>query len=140
MLVDPTLLPPVPTNVTSISGDGAVNISWNPSTGANSYTLKRSENPTGPYTVIASGITSTNYTDKGVINGTTYYYVVSAVNNLGESENSVEISIVPEPLFGDYIYEYNNDGKLTSVILPNGQTIQYEYDQNGNLKRSYIQE
>ena len=30
-----------------------------------------------------------------MINGTTYYYVVSATNSLGESPNSSQISVVP---------------------------------------------
>jgi hypothetical protein len=46
------------------------------------------------YTTIASP-TTTNYTDTGLANGTTYYYVVSAVNAAGQSGNSSQVSATP---------------------------------------------
>jgi hypothetical protein len=49
----------------------------------------------GPYTTIAS-VTATTYTDTNVTNGTTYYYVVSAVNSAGESGDSNEASATPQ--------------------------------------------
>src|SRR5207245_2585176 len=38
---------------------------------------------------------ATNYTDTGLSNGTTYYYVVSGTNNVAESANSSEASATP---------------------------------------------
>src|SRR5262249_10821531 len=48
----------------------------------------------GPYAIIATPVTN-NYTDASVLNGTTYFYVVSATNALGESTDSAQVSIVP---------------------------------------------
>ena len=62
---------------------------------ATSYRLKRSATSGGPYTVVASNIKAAQYTDSGLVNGTTYYYVVSAVNFLGESADSTEVSGTP---------------------------------------------
>ena len=70
-------------------------LSWSASTGATSYNVKRSTTSGGPYTTIASP-TTTSYTDTGLTNGTTYYYVVSAVNAAGESANSAQVSAAPE--------------------------------------------
>jgi hypothetical protein len=70
-------------------------LSWSASSGATSYNLKRSTTNGGPYTTIASP-TTTSYTDTGVTNGTTYYYVVSAVNTAGESANSSQVSATPQ--------------------------------------------
>ncbi|MGX4584649.1 fibronectin type III domain-containing protein [Paenibacillus chitinolyticus] len=72
-----------------------MDLNWN-STGAKSYKVKRSVSPGGPYALLASDLTSTTYTDTTVTNGVTYYYVVTAVNEAGESVPSPEKSIKPE--------------------------------------------
>ena len=88
------VVPPPPTNVTATAGNGQVGLSWSASSGATSYNVKRSTTSGGPYTTIASP-TTTSYTDTGVTNGTTYYYVVSAVNTAGQSANSSQVSATP---------------------------------------------
>lgn len=40
-------------------------------------------------------MTTTNFTDAGVVNGTNYFYVVSALNPAGESGNSVQAGATP---------------------------------------------
>ena len=42
-----------------------------------------------------SGVSGTSYTDSTAINGTTYFYVVTAVNFVGESLKSNEVSATP---------------------------------------------
>ena len=60
------------------------------------YLVKRSTTSDGQYTcVIIAGPSPTTYTDTTAVNGTTYYYVVSAVNCGGESANSSEVSATP---------------------------------------------
>ena len=86
-------IPPAPTGlVAAPSGKKKINLTWNASTGAISYKAKRAAVSGGPYTTIATGITSTSYLDSGLTSGTTYYYVVSAVNGAGESPNSGQAS------------------------------------------------
>jgi len=87
-------VPAAPTGLTATAGPGVkkISLSWTPSSGASSYNVKRSTVSGGPYTTIATGITTTSYTDMGLISGTTYYYVVSAVNSAGESTNSNQAS------------------------------------------------
>ncbi|GMQ61007.1 fibronectin type III domain-containing protein [Vallitalea maricola] len=87
--------PNTPQGVNAISQDTRVNIKWNKVDNADSYKIKRSTSPSGPYTVIQEDIVDLQYTDTGVINGTEYYYVVSAVNKGGESNNSLEASVIP---------------------------------------------
>jgi hypothetical protein len=69
-----------------------INLSWTANVRANSYRVKRATVSGGPYTTIASGVTSTSYSDTGRSSGSTYYYVVSAVNGMGESPNSAQAS------------------------------------------------
>src|SRR5579864_8605985 len=87
--------PAAPTNLMANAGNGQVGLSWSASSGATSYNVKRSTTSGGPYTTIASP-TTTSYTDTGVTNETTYYYVVSAVNTAGESANSSQVSAMPQ--------------------------------------------
>jgi hypothetical protein len=86
----------VPTNLTASAGDSKVTLSWNTVEGATSYNVKRSTTAGGPYTTIATNVTGTSYLDTTVANGTTYYYVVTAVDSSGnESANSNEASATP---------------------------------------------
>ena len=93
--VSSTTAPPAPTGLAASAGVSAVTLNWNASPGGTSYNIKRSTSQGGLYTTVASGVTSTSYTDTGLTNGTTYYYVVSAVNLLGESSDSAQVSATP---------------------------------------------
>ena len=86
--------PPAPTNLAATAGNAQVSLSWTASSGATSYNVKRGTVSGGPYTTVGSP-TSTSFTDTGLTNGTTYFYVVTAVNTNGESGNSNEASSTP---------------------------------------------
>lgn len=90
-----TVLPPAPAGLSAAAQTSQVFLSWNPAPRAITYNVKRATVSGGPYASGVSGITATNYTDSGVTNGTTYYYVVSAVNSFGEGANSSEVSATP---------------------------------------------
>ncbi|MBP2632061.1 MAG: hypothetical protein H6Q70_2689 [Firmicutes bacterium] len=84
-----------PTNLAAVAGNSQVTLSWTAVDGATGYNVKRSITAGGPYTTIASNVSGTTYVDTSVTNGTTYYYVVTAVNADGESKNSNEASATP---------------------------------------------
>jgi fibronectin type 3 domain-containing protein/DNA-binding beta-propeller fold protein YncE len=91
-----TTPPSTPSNLAATTSFGQVTLTWSASAGAASYNIERSLTSGGPYTTIANNVTATSYTDTGLVNGTKYYYVVSAVNAGGTSANSSEInSTVP---------------------------------------------
>lgn len=89
------VVPAAPTGVMAMSGNAQITIHWTASSGAVSYTIKRSSTNGGPYTTVATGVTATSYTNTNLTNGTTYYYVVSAVNSAGSSVNSLQVSAIP---------------------------------------------
>ena len=87
--------PAAPAGLTATAGDGSVALNWSASATATNYFVKRSTTSGSGYVTIATGVTATSFTDTGLVNGTTYYYVVSALNVGGESTNSTEVSARP---------------------------------------------
>lgn len=84
------------TRLTATGRNQQVTLSWNPIAGATTYNVKRGTASGGPYgTLIASGIAATTYTDTKVVNGTTYYYVVTGISSSGETSNSNEAAAAP---------------------------------------------
>ncbi|MGA7914282.1 MAG: glycoside hydrolase family 44 protein, partial [Candidatus Acidiferrales bacterium] len=91
----PVTPPATPTGLQATGGNAQVSLTWNASTGATSYHVKRSTTTGGPFNSTLASPAATNYTDTSVTNGTAYYYVISAVNATGESANSAQVSATP---------------------------------------------
>jgi Tol biopolymer transport system component len=93
--------PSAPSNVSTTSGNTQAVISWSPVAGATSYNI---------YWSTTSGVTKTSgtkitgatspYSHTGLTNGTTYYYIVTAVNSSGESVESAQVSATPTVVTG----------------------------------------
>jgi len=103
----PPFPPPPPTILSVLANYGQVTLNWSASPGATGYHVKRAPSSAGPYTIIAN-VTTTSYTDStGLLDGATYYYVVSALGAGGESANSappwavtLPMPPVPDPIIG----------------------------------------
>src|SRR5262245_12347223 len=93
----PATAPSAPTGLAATAGNAQVSLSWTASAGATTYKVKRSTTAGGPYAEIQAGVTATRFTNTGLTNGTAYFYVVTAVNNVGESGNSNQASATPTP-------------------------------------------
>ena len=89
--------PSAPTGLSAVAGNAQVDLKWTVSTGASSYHIKRATVSGGPYAIIATQ-TPASFIDSGLANGTTYYYVVSALNSAGGSGNSSQVSSKPAVL------------------------------------------
>ena len=89
-----SVAPAAPANVQATAGSAQASLTWSASSGATSYHVKRATASGGPYTQVAAP-TSASYSDTSLSNGTTYYYVVSALNSTGESANSAQVSAKP---------------------------------------------
>ncbi len=116
------LFSPVPTILSVTTNYGLVSLTWSVSAGATSYNLKRAQTTNGPFTTVAN-LATNGYGDTSVVNGKTYYYVVSALNPGGESANSsppvaatVPLPPVPDPEIGKVDFPLGNFPFYTSVF------------------------
>lgn len=88
--------PTAPVNVKATPGNGQIALDWDDVGNASSYNI---------YWATSAGVTRNTgtkqtatasfYLHTGLINGTTYYYVVTAVNTAGESPESSEVFAAP---------------------------------------------
>jgi fibronectin type 3 domain-containing protein len=62
----------------AFAGDARVLLEWSPDAEALSYVVERATNEAGPFSVVASGLTSPSWVSTGLVNGTTYHYRVYA--------------------------------------------------------------
>ena len=119
--------PAAPTGLSAIPGNDSVTLSWNATLGASGYNILRSTTNGGPYAIIASNVTSTGYLDTTVLNGTNYYYVITAVNMGGQSLDSAQASAIPVAPVTAYwtnnisgAQNWNVNGNWTNVsVFPN---------------------
>ncbi len=86
------ILPLSPASIAANARDAATTLTWAEVPGATRYRVKRSTAPGGPYLAVATDVTGLTFTDTGLNAGTTYYYVISAMNLVGEGGNSPETS------------------------------------------------
>jgi len=84
-----------PTNLTATATNAQIMLSWSAVSNATSYTLKRGTSVGAETVTVVTGYTGTNYTNSGLVNGVTYYYVVTATGSGGASGNSPEVSATP---------------------------------------------
>src|SRR5262245_48319584 len=108
-----------PAGLIAVAGDAQVSLSWPASVGASGYHVKRARVDGGPYETFACP-SGTSVVDTGLVNGTTYYYTVSAAytggqNGGGESADSVQVSATP---MGNPHPHRHLHQRLRRVVLP----------------------
>ena len=92
-----TVAPAAPSNLTGTATNGGADLQWDANTEPDlaEYGIYRSTSSGGPY-VNVDNDDATTYADGGLVNGSTYYYVVTALDNSGnESTYSNEIAVTP---------------------------------------------
>ena len=93
-----------PANVTVISGNGAVSLTWDAVTSAVHYNVYRIS-PDGQYTLLSPSAPGLSYTDRNVTNGLQYYYVIQtmstsagAYSDIVTAMPSAALPLAPETL------------------------------------------
>jgi hypothetical protein len=109
-------LPPAPTGLTAIGGNGQATLSWTAPTGViaqapvSDYVVQLSSNSGSSWTTFSDGTsTSTSATVTGLTNGTAYTFRVAAVNGIGTGAYSAASAAVTPSV--------PTDGYFSSVSL-----------------------
>jgi fibronectin type 3 domain-containing protein len=91
-----TVPPAAPGNLTAVAGNHSVNLSWDATSGASSYSVLGGTGAGQESSVpMQAGIAATRTTIDGLTDGSTYYFRVVASNAGGESGPSNENSATP---------------------------------------------
>ena len=98
----PPLSPAVPTYLSATAGDAQVSLSWTASAVATGYIVSRSTTSGSGFVPLTNPVSGSSFTDTGLVNGTTYYYVVAATNADGASANSASASAIPAQTFAQW--------------------------------------
>jgi autotransporter-associated beta strand protein len=116
LTVQVNAVPAPPINLSATADSNRVSLTWSTTAAANDYRVKRSLTDGGPYTTISATYEAA-FTDTSAVDGTTYYYVVSASNGSGESANSASASVTPfTPIFAKDILTFVFPGQPVTTI------------------------
>jgi len=121
--VDPGA-PAAPGGLVAVAEGGTVSLNWSNNTEPDfeDYTVYRSSSHGSGYSVLAAGLSTSDYVDNTVVNGTRYYYVVSAFNtSSNESDNSLEVTAMPGSEEDWYILPFEETFDLLAPGTLNGQ-------------------
>jgi fibronectin type 3 domain-containing protein len=88
-------VPAAPTGLVATPGNNSVGLTWNASAGATGYSVYRGTSPGGEATTALATPATNSFTDTSAVNGTTYYYKVTAKNTTGTSTASAEVHATP---------------------------------------------
>ena len=126
--------PAAPVVVAATPGHHSVTLDWSaptsdggsPVSGYNVYAATEPGGELLPVSAYPLAPTSTSYTVTGLTNGTTYYFLVKAVNEVGESDASNEVYATPSsgslPGAPLTLHAYAGNGNVTLKWLPPAQT------------------
>jgi len=87
--------PLAPLSLSAVPGDSQVTLSWTSIPGATGYYVYSGPDSGDETNLVVGNYAGTTFTNTGLSNGTTYFYVVTSTNSNGESPNSPEASATP---------------------------------------------
>ncbi len=90
--------PAAPTGLVATANAVSVALAWNPSPAVDlaGYNVLRADDPAGPWSIVARGLTTTAFTDNSAHQPRAYHYVVQAADrSLNRSPHSAPVNATP---------------------------------------------
>ncbi|MCK5414281.1 MAG: fibronectin type III domain-containing protein, partial [Thermoplasmata archaeon] len=111
--------PSVPLNLTAVPGDEKVTLKWDPPEKDGGFPVESyyvHKGTTGDTITWEADVTQTEFTITGLVNGQTYYFTISALNQIGKGPETEIISATPTSL-SDAPRELTATAKTEMVTL-----------------------
>jgi hypothetical protein len=128
-----------------VAGNQSAQIFWQSVAGASSYNIRYSTINGGPYQTIAASTLQTSNVVSGLINGTVYYFVVTAITGGIESPTSEQVQVMPfdttKYVFASGTLDDDMDYAITNFVTNNISVSSPLYEGNYRYvaKRNYQQ-
>ncbi|MWV46125.1 hypothetical protein GRF59_21115 [Paenibacillus sp. HJL G12] len=109
--------PAAPKGLQAVAGDREAELSWNLGSGVANYKIYQgtASGVYGPDPIKTVDGTTGHYKVQGLAGGTTYYFVVTAVNDNGESSSSVEASAIITTQLATVSYAPGDHGTISGA-------------------------
>jgi len=134
-------LPAIPSGVTAAVSNGGIRINWNNVTGASSYRVYFATTATGVKTLLStasqgggSGSSWDGYQHDSGANNTRYFYWVTAINDAGESDFSLDVFATTPPATPQNLRQTANTTSSFTIAWNAVQgATRYDISYNGRI-------
>ncbi len=119
-------VPPIPTNISAYPGKNSVTVKWNIVSEATGYNIYWSSTPGVSKTNFIgkiSNIATNSYLLTGLTSSTTYYFIVTAKNESGESNESTIARATPPLLLQTNTISVTGEKHYYQVTVSSGQSL-----------------
>ncbi len=118
------------------SAEEAVDLVWEASPRANSYKIEY-ETSSGLYQIFRENVTGTSIRVTGLNGGTTYYFMVTAVNKYGSQKANKELSAVPFGTPAQYVFTVQPSDRNDAGVVWVRQPVVTVQDASGKTVTSF---
>ncbi|MBN1796525.1 MAG: discoidin domain-containing protein [Sedimentisphaerales bacterium] len=135
---DDTTPPAAPTDLTASLGDGTIDLDWDDNTELdfNSYNVYRRSTTEGLYSLIASGLLTSDYNDSNFADDTKYYYAVTAADHV-PNESDKSYKAIAYHFQGDFSFDGFVDMYDMALLGAGWQSI-YDLNDLAGLGRDWL--